>query len=171
MVAALGELTAEELSTPRGPRALILRVHAPGYGSPTAAVFEYRERYRRTREGWLRDFYIYEYRPQPGPSRRAHHEHAPHGVHQHCREAARAERDPHYEDRPRLLEEIHETFERLYSEAQAIRCGGLRPMAKPGAAKLAQSSAGAWKGFPETGQQYVERIRGSRRLARLHGLK
>lgn len=35
--------------------------------------------------------------------------------------------------------------------------------------RLARKTAGAWKDFPETGAEYVERIRGSRRLARLHG--
>ena len=35
--------------------------------------------------------------------------------------------------------------------------------------RLARRTAGAWKDFPETGADYVERIRGTRRLARLHG--
>ena len=33
--------------------------------------------------------------------------------------------------------------------------------------RLARRTAGAWKGFPESGAEYVERIRGSRRLSRL----
>lgn len=33
--------------------------------------------------------------------------------------------------------------------------------------RLAQRTAGTWKEFPETGAEYVERIRGSRRLSRL----
>jgi len=37
--------------------------------------------------------------------------------------------------------------------------------------RIARATAGAWKKFPETGEEYVERIRGSRRLARLHGVK
>lgn len=32
----------------------------------------------------------------------------------------------------------------------------------------ARATAGAWASFPETGKEYVERIRGSGRLARLH---
>ena len=35
--------------------------------------------------------------------------------------------------------------------------------------RLARRTAGAWKGFPETGAEYVERIRGARRLAKFHG--
>ena len=31
--------------------------------------------------------------------------------------------------------------------------------------RLARRTAGAWKEFPETGAEYVERIRGSRRLS------
>lgn len=34
---------------------------------------------------------------------------------------------------------------------------------------VARATAGAWASFPETGEEYVERIRGSRRLTRLHG--
>ena len=35
--------------------------------------------------------------------------------------------------------------------------------------RLARRTAGAWKEFPETGAEYVERIRGSRRLSRTIG--
>lgn len=35
--------------------------------------------------------------------------------------------------------------------------------------QLARRTVGAWGVFPETGAQYVERMRGRRRLARLHG--
>ena len=35
--------------------------------------------------------------------------------------------------------------------------------------RLARRTAGAWSDFPETGADYVERIRGARRLARLQG--
>lgn len=37
--------------------------------------------------------------------------------------------------------------------------------------RIARETAGAWKDFPMTGEEYVERIRGSGRLARLHRLK
>ena len=33
--------------------------------------------------------------------------------------------------------------------------------------RLARRTAGAWKDFPETGAEYVERIRGSRRLSQM----
>jgi hypothetical protein len=34
--------------------------------------------------------------------------------------------------------------------------------------RVARRTAGAWKAFPENGAQYVERVRGARRLGRLH---
>jgi myosin heavy subunit len=46
-----------------------------------------------------------------------------------------------------------------------------RAMTRAQAVRLARSAAGSWKAFPETGEEYVERIRGSRRLAQLHGAK
>jgi hypothetical protein len=36
-------------------------------------------------------------------------------------------------------------------------------------ARVARRTAGAWAEFPESGASFVERIRGGRRLARLHG--
>lgn len=44
-----------------------------------------------------------------------------------------------------------------------------RAMTRAQRVRLAQSAAGSWKSFPETGAEYVERIRGAGRLARLHG--
>jgi hypothetical protein len=44
-----------------------------------------------------------------------------------------------------------------------------RTMSRSEQVRLARRTAGAWKAFPETGAEYVERVRGSRRLARLHG--
>jgi myosin heavy subunit len=46
-----------------------------------------------------------------------------------------------------------------------------RAMSKAQRVRLARSAAGSWKTFAETGEEYVERIRGSRRLARLHGVE
>lgn len=46
-----------------------------------------------------------------------------------------------------------------------------RAMSRAQRVRLARSAAGSWKSFPETGAEYVERIRGSGRLARLHGVK
>lgn len=46
-----------------------------------------------------------------------------------------------------------------------------RAMSRSQRVRLARSAAGSWKSFPETGEEYVERIRGSARLARLHGVK
>ena len=44
-----------------------------------------------------------------------------------------------------------------------------RQLSRADRVRLARRTAGAWKDFPETGADYVERIRGTRRLARLHG--
>jgi hypothetical protein len=44
-----------------------------------------------------------------------------------------------------------------------------RPMSRAERVRLARQTAGAWAGLPETGAEYVERVRGRGRLARLHG--
>jgi hypothetical protein len=44
-----------------------------------------------------------------------------------------------------------------------------RQMSRADRVRLAHRTAGAWTDFKETGADYVARIRGSRRLARLHG--
>ena len=128
LLAPLGDVSVEDLSTTAGGRSISFVLEAPGYGLPTRAVLEYRERYRRTRAGWLRNLYVYEYRPQPPPSRRAHHDHEPQGVHRHCREARRPEAHRHYEDRPRLLEQTHEEFAAQFIDGVEIRCAGLLPL-------------------------------------------
>jgi hypothetical protein len=43
-----------------------------------------------------------------------------------------------------------------------------RSLSKAEKVHIARRTAGAWKDFPESGAAYVERIRGSRRLTRLH---
>lgn len=45
------------------------------------------------------------------------------------------------------------------------------PMDKAERLRIIRATAGAWKGFPYTGAEWVERIRGSGRLARLHGIR
>ena len=42
-------------------------------------------------------------------------------------------------------------------------------MSRADRVRLARMTAGAWRDFPETGADYVERIRGARRLEKLHG--
>lgn len=44
-----------------------------------------------------------------------------------------------------------------------------RTLSRAERVRLAKKTAGAWKDFPESGAEYVERLRGSRRLARLRG--
>jgi hypothetical protein len=46
--------------------------------------------------------------------------------------------------------------------------GPRRTMSRAERVRLARRTAGAWKDFPESGAEYVERVRGTRRLARLH---
>lgn len=63
-----------------------------------------------------------------------------------------------------------ETVSQLIRDA--IDRAYLRPgkLTKAERIRIARETAGAWKDFPMTGEEYVERIRGSRRLGRLHGL-
>ena len=56
---------------------------------------------------------------------------------------------------------IRAAIDRAYSRS--------RQMSRAEKVRLARRTAGAWRDFPETGAEYVERIRGARRLARLHG--
>jgi hypothetical protein len=44
-----------------------------------------------------------------------------------------------------------------------------RTMSRADRVQLARRTAGAWQDREETGAEYVERIRGARRLAQLHG--
>ena len=55
---------------------------------------------------------------------------------------------------------IRDAIEAAYSHRRA--------MSRAERIGLARRTAGAWTEFAETGAKYVERIRGARRLARLH---
>jgi myosin heavy subunit len=46
-----------------------------------------------------------------------------------------------------------------------------RAMSRAERVRVARATAGAWKDFSETGAEYVERVRGTGRLARLHRTK
>ena len=59
-----------------------------------------------------------------------------------------------------MSELIRSAIDRVYARG--------RSMSRETRVRLARKSAGAWKDFPESGAEYVERIRGARRLARLH---
>ncbi len=54
---------------------------------------------------------------------------------------------------------IREAIDAEYSARKMSRVDRLR---------VARRTAGAWTGFDETGADYVERVRGAGRLARLH---
>lgn len=72
----------------------------------------------------------------------------------------------------RYLERRSRTSGRTVSQLirEAIEATYLKPRRadREEMVRIATSTAGAWKGFPETGKQYVEGIRGRRRLAKLH---
>lgn len=59
-----------------------------------------------------------------------------------------------------VSELIRDAIDRVYVHRQE--------MSRAERVRLARRTAGAWKDFAETGASYVERLRGSRRLARLH---
>lgn len=115
-------------ATPRRHVSFLLSV--PGYQQPTEAVLEYHERYRRSREGWIRDAYFFEYRPQRPRSRKAHHQHGAWGVHQHCEAPGRPSTE-HYTDDERLLHSTHDEFVRLYLTGRTVSCVGLRRKETP----------------------------------------
>jgi hypothetical protein len=43
-----------------------------------------------------------------------------------------------------------------------------RTIGRAAKVRLARTTAGAWRDFPESGAEFVERVRGGRRLLRLH---
>jgi hypothetical protein len=77
------------------------------------------------------------------------------------------------EEQGRLLEERSRATGRTVSEL--IRAAiddvhvGRRRMSRAERMRVARQTAGTWKDFPESGAKYVERLRGTGRLARLHG--
>jgi hypothetical protein len=79
------------------------------------------------------------------------------------------------EEQGRLLESRSKasgsTVSQLIRDAVDSVYSRRRAMSKAQRVRLARSAAGSWKTFAETGEEYVERIRGSRRLARLHGVE
>ena len=74
----------------------------------------------------------------------------------------------------RLLERRSRATGRTVSElirAAIDEVYARRTMDREAQIRLARHSAGAWKDRPETGAEYVERLRGSRRLGRVHGVE
>ncbi len=104
-------------------------VTAPGYGAPIEVVFEYREWYHLTDQGWLRVRYKFEYRPKD--SRKAYHHGHPGewGAHQHCEPSGRKSGN-HYQDHERVLLQAAEELGRLYASGAPIDCVGLRRLDK-----------------------------------------
>lgn len=107
-------------------------VEIPDAGSGVTTTFDYREEFQRVAGGWLRSRYIYELRfsepkSEMQHSRRAHHEHDPWGIHQHCQSPA-FPRDIHYVDVERLLQATHEAFVQQFATASPVVCSGLVPL-------------------------------------------
>ena len=61
------------------------------------------------------------------------------------------------------------TISQLIREAIDAAYGRGRQLSRAERVRIARRTAGAWTEFNETGAEYVERIRGAGRLARLHG--
>jgi hypothetical protein len=61
------------------------------------------------------------------------------------------------------------TLSELIRAAIDSTYGRRRAMTRAAKTRVARRTAGAWKDVSETGAEYVERVRGARRLARLHG--
>ena len=76
------------------------------------------------------------------------------------------------EEQGRLLEgrrrATGHTMSQLIRDAIDSAYSRGRQMSRADRVRLARRTAGAWRDFPETGSEYVDRIRGARRLARLH---
>ena len=127
----LAGLGAVQAGDDRGDtiRRVSFLVNAPGWGAVTTTVFDYREEYQRTDQGWLRTRYVFEYRTIDPRSRRAHHRHGVWDIHQHCEPPGRPSGE-HYTDVERLLQATHEAFARVYELSAPIVCSGLR--IKPG---------------------------------------
>jgi hypothetical protein len=140
LLSQLGTVGAE---LDEGPNMRVsFKVDAPGYGLPTEAIFEFREWYQRTAQGWLRQRYAYEYRP--GSGRKAHHMGHPglRRAHQHC-EPPGASTGTHYEDHERLLEPTAEELGALHARRRPIDCRELRPLRRKG--DSARAASVNWK--------------------------
>jgi hypothetical protein len=79
------------------------------------------------------------------------------------------------EEQGRLLEGRSQatgrTISQLIRDAIDATYARGRRLSRPEQVRLARQTAGAWTDFAETGAEYVERVRGGRRLARLHGIR
>jgi hypothetical protein len=76
------------------------------------------------------------------------------------------------EEQGSLLERRSKATGRTMSELIRAAIDGVyappRTTSRAEKVRAARQTAGAWKDFAETGAEYVERVRGSRRLGRLH---
>jgi hypothetical protein len=64
-----------------------------------------------------------------------------------------------------------QTISQLIRDAIDSTYSGGRPLSRRERVRLARRTAGAWTDFPESGAEYVDRIRGRGRLTRLHGAR
>lgn len=77
------------------------------------------------------------------------------------------------EEQGRLLKSRSRATGRTVSELIRAAIDGVyarrRELSNEDRIRLARHAAGTWKDFPETGAEYVARIRGSRRLSQTTG--
>jgi hypothetical protein len=67
----------------------------------------------------------------------------------------------------RRARETGRSMSQLIRAAIDAAYSGARQMSRSERVRVARRTAGAWSDFPETGAEYVERIRSGKRLARL----
>ena len=123
----LGDVTVDDIGALTGARRLDVVVAAPGLGLQPIVEFAYSEIFSRgARRRWSLVRYVYEYREQPGPGRRAYHWHDDR-FHAHCVDRVWPERDHHFRATEVDLFEAHEEFVRLYASGARVSCDDLRP--------------------------------------------
>lgn len=132
----LGRLSLEDLGSRRPVRRLVAVLLVPGQeGDPRLhdeARFRYQEWWRRSRVGWLRVRYDYDYFDLLAGARRGYHLHplggdeaVPHAV---CVLPDGSGLGQHFEAYEVELLATHEEFEAQYAAGRPIDCRGLRPI-------------------------------------------
>jgi len=123
----LGDATVDDTGVGGQTRELRIVAAAPGGDAAKAAVFDYREVYRRARgPAWEMVVYAYEYRDTLSGGRRAYHLHD--GIfHAHCVDPTAHGRDHHYRAPEMDVFEAHDEFRGFYVAGLTVRCDDLRP--------------------------------------------
>ena len=113
---------------------LDIRVAAPGYGLPQAAVYRYQEWWHPHGGAWGLTAYAYDYRFGPSLSGVfGHHWHEMRGIdpsgdpvyHVKCVDPARPDRDPHFRSFRMDIWEARDALTRLDAADEVPTCAGL----------------------------------------------